>query len=279
MAEVNNTPTFGERKYGDKKTISFNRLPVENVLQSNDGKAQIVLGSDRPSHASSGYGGLGVLDSSAIDLVCGRGKTISEEDKEGAVTVNPDFFSDAARIYISEKTDVDNNFKLVKGSGNSTASSAIALKADAIRMIGVEGIKLITRANPTNSNGTEAGVKGIDLIAGNDDSFLQPMVKGDNLVDCLNELSEIVSSVQAQVHSVMNFLDTFIDAYKSHVHPPPGTAAPPDAVIVAALFAVENSKHTTEDNVLSNRISDLRNTYLKIPSHESNILSQYNKTN
>lgn len=269
---------FGERKYGSNKEVAFNRLPVENILYSNDGKASIVLGSDRAGSPSTGYGGLGFEDSSAIDIVCGRGKSISDEDKKGAAVINPDFFSDAARIYISEKTDIDKNFKLTKGTiGDSRSSSAIALKADSIRIIGIEGVKIVTRANSSNSNGVEAGVKGIELIAGNDDSFLQPMVKGDNLVKCLSEITEVISNVKAQVHSIMGFLEDFVDNYNQHIHPPNATS--PNAVGVSMLFASENMKHSTEDNYLSDTISSIRSDYLNIPSHDKNILSPYNKTN
>jgi hypothetical protein len=269
---------FGERKYGSKREIPFNQLPVENVLYSNDGKASIVLGSDRISAPNTGYGGLGFNDSSAIDIVCGRGKSISAEDKKNAVVVNPDFFSDAARIYISEKTDVDKNFKLAKGFiGDSKSASAVVLKADSVRVIGIEGVKIVTRANPTNSNGTEPGVKGIELIAGNDDSFLQPMVKGDNLVKCLSDITDVISDVKAQVHSIMGFLEDFVDNYNQHIHPP--NAVSPNAAGVSMLFASENTKHSTEDNYLSDTISSIRSNYLNIPSHDKNILSPYNKTN
>jgi len=272
---------FGERKIDETKGVSFNRVPVENALYSNDGRASIVLGGDRNKAADSGYSGLGFADSSAIDLVCGRGKTIAESDKAKAISINPDFFSDAARIYISEKTDVDNNFKLVKGNvGNSIGSSAIALKADAIRIIGVEGVKIVTRANPTNSNGKESGVKGIELIAGNDDSYLQSMVLGENLVDCLYNMTEVISNVKSQVHSIMKFLDTFVDNYTDHIHPPPGSAISPNAQALKILFPFEYIQHSSEDNSSSDDIVKIRNNYLKIPTDlNTYILSPYNKTN
>jgi len=273
--------TFNERKT-KKNNVGFNKAVVENALFSNDGAASIILGSDRVKAVDSGYGGLGFEDSSAIDIVCGRGKSIAEKDKENAIYVNPDFFSDAARIYLSEKTDVDKNFALAKGKiGSSISESAIALKADSVRVIGISGIKLITRANPTDSNQTETGVKGIELIAGNDDTYLQPMVKGDNLVKCLVEITEVVSHVKAQVHSVMNFLEDFVDNYNQHIHPSAAgpTSTSPNAAILTGLFSVENTRHATEDNFLSDTISSIRSDYMNIPSHDKNILSPYNRTN
>lgn len=273
--------SFNERKF-TSKDVGFNRTPVEKVISSNDGKASIVLGGDRVSTPDSGYGGLGFSDSSAIDIVCGRGKTIDPQDREAAILVNPDFFSDAARIYMSEKTDVDKNFALAKGTiGESVSESAIALKADSIRIIGVSGVKIVTRANPTNSNGVESGVKGIELIAGNDDTYLQPMVKGDNLVKCLVEITEVISHVKAQVHSVMKFLNQFVDNYNNHIHPTAvgPSSKSPNAIIIKALFSGQNTIHSAEDEYLSNLISSIRSDYMNNPDHSSNILSPYNKTN
>ena len=83
---------------------------------------------------------------------------------------------DAARIYISQKTDVDKNFGIVPGSvGNLEAKSAIAAKADSIRIIGRMGIKLVTGTDQKDSAGTDlSAVYGLDLIAGNADEKYTP---------------------------------------------------------------------------------------------------------
>ena len=270
--------SFDKRKYITNE-VGFNQTPAEKALFSNDGKASIILGGDRVKSIDSGYGGLGSEDSSAIDIVCGRGKTISKEDKESAVFINPDFFSDAARIYISEKTDVDKNFALAKGKiGSSVSESAIALKADSVRVIGINGIKLVTRANATKSDGVESGVKGIELIAGNDDTYLQPMVKGDNLVKCLNEITETISLVKYEVHEVMKFLEQFVNNYNQHVHPTPASISP-NALIIKGIFSAKNVLHSSRDNCISDNLSSIRSTYMNIPSHDSCILSPYNRTN
>ena len=53
-----------------------------------------------------------------------------------------------------------------------------------MRIIGREGIKLVTSSDTRNgASGLFIGdnIQGVDIIAGNDDSDLQPMVKGDDL--------------------------------------------------------------------------------------------------
>lgn len=276
---------FGNKKV-KQKHITFNSTPVENVVSSNDSKAQIVLGGDRTSDVSSGYSGLGFEDSSAIDIVVGRGKTISQSIKDEAISINPDFFNDAARIYISEKADIDKYFKISNneksGVGDSIAASAIALKADSIRIIGIEGIKLVTRANPTNSRGIESGVKGIELIAGNDPTYLQPMVKGDNLVNCIKEIITVLSHLESQIHNLYNSLDSLNDNYAQHVHPTaaPGPPSPsPQALAHQIPASIENLAHTMENQELEDKLTQIKTDFLNVPSHDKNILSKYNKTN
>tara|TARA_R110002051_G_scaffold296227_3_gene362270 strand:+ start:558 stop:1460 length:903 start_codon:yes stop_codon:yes gene_type:complete len=160
----------------------------------------IVLGRDRPSGRLSGYGGLGATGAHSIDLVAGRRAPGAPKDQE--VYVNPNFIVDAARIYIAEKTDVDENFRITSNnSPNAIGRSAIALKADAVRIMADDsGIKLITRVNNRNSNGKLINRSlGVDLIGGNDDSDLQSMVKGENLVSFLNVLIKQISDTNGLV--------------------------------------------------------------------------------
>ena len=262
--------------------VSYNRAPVDNIIYSNDRGAQIVLGGDRVGPVSSGYGGLGFRDSSAIDIVVGRGKSLSTEQKTKnlpAVSVNPSFIHDAARIYISERSNIDKYFKVAKGAGKSKSGSAVGIKADYVRVVGRQGIKLVTRAGPTNSSGGESGVSGIELIAGNDDTYLQPMVLGNNLANCIERMLGQISDVQAQVHSLMNYVESFVfDHYSAHVHGPPGTP-PVTAAAAISCCIPEVLQHVTEDNVLSDTIVDITNDCLNPQNLLTYILSSYNKLN
>ena len=59
----------------------------------------------------------------------------------------------------------------------SDGKSAIAIKADGIRIIAREGIKLVTRTDAQNSQGgTVDGIEGISLIAGGDDKYIEPLL-------------------------------------------------------------------------------------------------------
>ena len=159
----------------------------EGSVYNNGYDAWIVIGKDRPGNRSSGYSS--DFGAGAIDLVVGRQQMANATSTHHC---DPNFKTDAARIYISQKTDIDENFNLCDGKdGKPLSRSGIGIKADAVRVIGREGIKLITTSDSFNSKGAKIkSWAGIDLIAGNDDSDLQPLVKGDNLVKALESLVE-----------------------------------------------------------------------------------------
>ena len=196
---------------------------TEKVI-SGGHNTNIVLGRDRPAGRASGYGGAGHTQAGTIDIVAGRmGYRARGEINGEKAWCNPSFEKDAARIYLSQKTDVDRNFQLAAGIvGTHDTKSAVAIKADSIRIIGRQGVKIVTRCDPENSQGADIeSVKGIDLIAGNDDSDMQPMLKGNNTLDALDV---IVTHMDKLSGIVFNFVESQMKmnaALKEHVHQSP----------------------------------------------------------
>ena len=186
--------------------------PSERVI-TNSGyrnNAFIVLGRDRPASFGSGYGATGVNGAAAIDICVGMmagAKTGAKSDAD----VHPNFATDAARIYISEKTDIDHNFGLAQGRdekliANATkARSAIGIKADGVRIIARKnGIKLVTgkgnfsdtgdtgeRDSTSNTIIHNAGK--IELIAGNDTTEISI---SDILTPALKNLLQLFSPIK-----------------------------------------------------------------------------------
>jgi hypothetical protein len=178
-------------------------ISVKEEKVVNKGNSFIVLGLDRPSNILSGYGGSKDTHCASIDMVAGRlgYRAVHRDNKGKLINVDPNFKLDAARVYISQKANVDSYFGLPEGTvGNTTGDSprsTVALKADTLRFVARENIKLVTRTDKENSQGgdlTNASTQayGIDLIAMNDDSDLQPMVKGANLQRCLTETIDAI---------------------------------------------------------------------------------------
>jgi hypothetical protein len=206
--------------------VIYDKADNEKVISNEN--AYIVFGTDRPSTKASGFGGQGAI-SDTIDIVVGR--LSSGRGGKGAcddVYTGNNFAADAARIYISKLTDVDTNFGIATEVGvEPKARSAIAIKADQVRIIGREGVKIVTGGmqgvtgyglkGETNSRGGRLSDQAprIDLIAGNNTGlrrvwggifnpidkieFLQPVTKGDNMVRCLEELSDFLDKLLAAV--------------------------------------------------------------------------------
>tara|TARA_R100000406_G_scaffold92032_2_gene80497 strand:+ start:162 stop:1094 length:933 start_codon:yes stop_codon:yes gene_type:complete len=264
---------------------NFRKAPCEDIHVNGQNNCQIVTGRDRPAGLLSGYGGRGDTQSASIDIVVGRHiSSEGVEDESGdKIYVDPNFEKDAARIHISQRTDIDNNFNISDGKvGNSIARSGIALKADAVRVIGREGIKLVTKTERLNSlDGEILRVKGIDLIAGNKGDQLQPLVKGANLVKYLNQVQDDLVAIVGMINSLATKQLALDAILASHVHL---TAAGPTLPsLELAVAATTDSVGITSQDFPShtNQLVDLAATKIEYLNSDGPkyILSKYNTTN
>ena len=222
-------------------TLEFKNAPgatETNVQALRNGKhnAWIVLGRDRPGTLADGYGRSG-MRTNAIDIVVGRMSSIraGKGPKDGTL-VDSSFGADAARVYISQLTDIDKNFGLADGKlGSVKARSGIGIKADGVRIIGREGVKIVTgkcdgckgfgnvfaRGEPNSLGGKiSRPAPGIELIAGNNTGsrkvwggfrvpgfetipYLQPIPLGFHTRDSLREFSAVIDKLWAAVFNFM----------------------------------------------------------------------------
>jgi hypothetical protein len=215
----------------------------------------IIFGLDRPGSLETGYGRSGAQRSETIDIVVGR--LSAADGGAGPSTgdnVDPSFGLDAARIYISQMTDIDLNLGLAKGKiGSIAAHSAIGIKADGIRIVGREGVKIVTGRSfkfegigpdgETNSfGGSIEPAPPIELIAGNSDSVktvgggplklpktsintLQPLVKGENSRDAIEELGDLVEELIGTIQNMALIQITANSAFGVGPNPVHATAA------------------------------------------------------
>jgi hypothetical protein len=267
-----------------------------HILSHNGG--QIVFGGDRPSNLTSGGGGAGFYKNSTIDIVVGRASKNIDLNKvrknddpiDGFEYVGNLFTRDAARIYISESTELDKNFGLAfgprqpSGGKNTHPVSGVAVKADTVRVIGTEGVNIVT--GPANNfSGKKEGnsLKGkvssggtINLIAGNyaDEKihltsprtpgtsvikmipYLQPAVKGDFLVECLHEVVNYVDTIEAAVFNLCLILCQKDASLAPALLNPPAAAA---LLGSAAQTSIWGTSHAYTGRIVGN---SLRNKYL-----------------
>lgn len=226
---------------------TFLELPNEKVI--NMGDSYIVLGRDRPAGPVSGRGGLGETNASSIDLVVGRlsivkQDEIAKKDSNGEMQidtcmVNPDFRNDAARIHISQKTDIDKNNFLPYNPRTSIPKSGITIKADEVRTIARSGIKLVSSNDTvTAHNMKDTDKVGVHLVCGNlydeedgpSGEFnsalqlvkgrhdLQPIPKGDNLRLALEDIAKQLDALSGAFITYVNMQMDWNNFMAMHTH-------------------------------------------------------------
>jgi len=168
-----------------------------------------------------GYGSKSDARCSAIDIVVGRfpEKFTTIEDETGKKSKEElmslvDFKDDAARIYISQRCDIDRYFlprqfyRSIPTSERSIAKSGIAIKADDVRIISRGGplrIGTIGSGVKTSAGGRDDFKHGVHLIGGlnsTSNKNLQPMVLGDNLVEAMSKIVKLLGKTHACISNM-----------------------------------------------------------------------------
>ena len=293
-------------------------LAEADVALFGSNNTSIVLGRDRPGSLNTGYGhGLEPhTGAGAIDIVVGRmapypKRYMNSRDKPGfkeKLLVNPMFnqdiddqgrvIMDAARIYVSQKADIDKYFNIntgdgTRGIGNIETKSAIGMKADAVRIIARSGgIKLVTQERGLGDSVFSAAnvvkePRGIDIIAGNEVKFLQPMVMGDNLRAFLVQILDAISNVVGTTADIESQLLSLSNTLMFHTHPQVGpangvpTAFSPEVAAACVAIAAQGVSKTLF-SVFAEKwdTNSLRTNYLERGSpRETSILSKFNNVN
>lgn len=260
-----------------------NNSPGE-VEYANENNASIILGRDRINTKDSGYGGRGDTQCGAIDLVVGLGANRDLFDQNGnKIAIDPNFEKDPARIYISQKSNVDEAFGLVDGTyGSATTKSSVSVKADNVRIISRESTKIVAGIDEFNSQGSERrGNYGVDIIANNDDSDLQFIPKGENLVESLR-------AVIKHVDDLSGILETFVrnqmminSVLMGHIHTSASGPTSP-SIELAATIIPANSEIASKSysSLIAHKLNSaiIKLNYLtKLGSRYIN--SKFNKVN
>ena len=214
---------------------TYEKAPSEKIEKGKN-NSFIIQGRDRPGNLYSGYGGRGATQAARIDLIAGLGSSYRSNDGSYGPPnkdriINPNFAMDAARVYISQKADIDRYMGLAEVPMQAPAGrSTIGLKADTIRIHSRQDIKIVTgRAlyeglgsdgERLSNGGINQTVGTISLIAGNhtgkeerseldilrpfkrtEDSRnkLQPIPKGENLSECIEDIVKALQELSTLV--------------------------------------------------------------------------------
>lgn len=283
-----NTRTPGKPEY-----IS---APGDTVL-SSENNSFIVLGKDRVGPPGSGND-IKAINSAAITLCAGLGTAIknSQIPLTARTTLSRAFYYDSAVLYISEQTDVDKNFLYNGESDKSTNSSAIALKADELRLFARGQVKIVTGMDqfdkgavvndPEAPSHPKRDFSGISLVANNNDVDMQPLVKGSNLEDFLNKLLDELEAAYGMINRLFDAQSKINEVIRNHTHLSDFTGAPllinTDVAMVTGIDINQGTINQLSLSEIHNRrvsnIENMRKNYLQ-KNPKSYINSMYNKTN
>jgi hypothetical protein len=298
---------FGDGSRSDFDVPDYITTNVEDVRSK--GNSFIVLGLDRPNNILSGFGGQRNSHCAAIDIVAGRlGNLAAKQDGAGKLNlVDPNFKLDAARIYLSQRSNPDYHFGLAAGTvGNTTLKSprsTVAMKADTLRFIARENIKLVTKTDRKNSQGgdltdLDKSLFGINLIAMNDDrpGALQPLVKGNNLNECLKEIVASIHTLRGLFKNFVTYDRELTQTLLTHKHYSPFFGIPTspslDELVPKGVEVLINKITNVEVQLETHGTSlvGVQQNYLEAPGGAETvdiggggqslfILSKYNHTN
>lgn len=278
--------------------VIFDKVAGTEEVYSGKHNTWIVFGRDRPGESNGfpkgilegnpedrvGYGAKGHVKAGAIDIVVGRYTNEDARDFKKVPQGN-DFFADAARIYISQKADIDKYFNLAAGeSGMSVARSAIGIKADDIRIMSRNSFKIVTGLDTKVRNGQANDSKvGVEIIANNDSSDMQPMVKGNNLVAALRAILKRITELNGYVTEFANIQWEFNRKVATHTHYSPffgqPTSPSPEIAYQAVPYELEMLTKTMQSLISHN--GKIRNTDLVYLSgvNKKYINSKFNRLN
>jgi len=262
---------------------------VAEKIYSGYNNSHIILGKDRKDKITSGYGGKGHPKSGMVHIVAGHfgaGIGLYKEDAKNPSVSNPDFMLDSSYIYLSQTADIDDYLNLKDGTiGKSIKQSAIGIKADAVRIVGERGIKLVTRRYSEDSKRQKIiKIKGIDLIAGNDDSDLQPMLKGINTNKAFAEMINLMELTVDSILEIIHYQEKVDSSLATHQHAtgvpgsptlPLDTDLPTKSLTASYIFSqVSNIKL----DQIRKSLGVFKKTYLE-KTGELYIASRFNNTN
>jgi len=205
---------------------------VEHIISrkggiGNDGHAgaRIVLTKDNYGHRGTGLGGHGFTMCEAIDIVAGS-LSCEEKTYTGSTTTRANFITDGARIYLTERGDIQHYFAIGKRSEavslSSKMKSGIGMKADQTLIMGRErvmilaGLALAEGGDRTVTQNSNVNPK-IEIARVNDKES-QPAVLGNNLVEYLGEMKKEMQKLRNKIQEVNRDLMEYKYAMATHQH-------------------------------------------------------------
>ena len=269
--------------------VRRNQALGEKQFTSTTCNAGMTIGPDRNDYITSGYGGEGIGGAASIGLTAGLGGAYGMEcTPDGTpVLTNPSWTVDAARLELSQRTDIDSNLQIPTSAGpEARGGSGVGIKADAVRLVsrGDGGIRLVAGVDVRDSQGGKIlQDTGVELIGGCGDDPPQRMVKGENLVEALETMTSQTADLREIVNSFIKYQRGFNNQIMSHNHNSPFyalTTAPSFTLLFDGFKSMFQLTAESEGGCISSIVNQSmdKNNYFS-PIGASYLLSALNRTN
>ena len=224
--------------------------------------ARIVLTRDNFGHRATGIGGAGGTKCEAIDIVAGS-LSSSKTLKDGNTQSRANFAEDGARLYLTERGDVNAYFATAKSdtpgvAADSKGVSGAGLKADHTLIIGRQRVRIL--AGLSKYDGGERLVDGnsefmprIEIGATSSEKHHQAVL-GNNLVKYLEKISDQITELSEKILRVKLDLTQYQAQMAFHTHPAAGvggvvTFPDPFFAIPESLTAVPEQINLTKEMI------------------------------
>lgn len=263
-----------QNRYEVQPKVNRSGLRSNNYVIENRHNASVVLGRDYE------YDKLNDTSIGMVDITAGR---IADSSKTGFRRVltqevsSGDMIADAAKVYVSQKTDIDALYGFTPRDAPSSNRSAIGIKADAVRLVSRDpgaGIKLIVQPDSTgptsgkNSQGGQvAGVEGGVQLVGPGKEKMQRLVKSDDLAKSIAKLVGYVEQLEIMVWDFVSYQKKFnsavsqatdIEAFYAQKGIPDPLLIKSNAKTSLDLFSyVENSGRAIMNDLKKYKVEDL----------------------
>ena len=195
--------------------------------------ARIVLTRDNHGHRATGLGGAGGTKCEAIDIVAGS-LTCAKEIKRGNTQSRANFAEDGARLYLTERGDINAYFATAKSdsagvSADSKFKSGAALKSDHTLIIGRERVRILAGVSKYDggerlATGNQPTKPVIEIGATSSEKHHRAVL-GDNLLKYLEEMNEAISDLSKRIVDLEMDLVEYKFSMAVHQHQGAGVGA------------------------------------------------------
>ena len=244
------------------------------IIGRHPNKSAFVLAYDSPDYQAK----------SEIVIVAGAlGAVQTEVTPDGKpVEYGGSNKADAASLVLSEATDDTDIVSLV---GDLNYRSSIKAKADSIKLHAREVLELSAGGENYLSNTKQAPIKSgaVHIVAGNrvdnGDYSLQPLVKGDNLKEYLDEISETIANLNSNQQKIIESIITLQTILTPIVSSLSFTIPALFPLSVVLAGDVVKTALSLTNNLGTGVNNELKKINYNRPYAPKNILSKFNKVN